>query len=569
MAAAGFPCSECALSLAALSFLAALGSGSCAGQMNLMIPQNVQVHIINTNITLKWDWDSWNNFSVTFSAHYQWLEDCKENGTSWTELPGCQSVTVTECDLSSAVTDYLCNYSVRVRAERGEEKSPWSEPFIFIPDIIAEIGPPEVQLESVDGVMKVNISPPEANSKKKMWAQHSFSYNAVIWKKSSNAEPKNRAIYPRDIIDDLEPETAYCMKVQARLISEAKRGYFSPEQCINTTRASNGLPCPTNVTVHALNMKFLLNWDNHYNKNVSFNVQYLSGFYKQFYEDYSNKWYIVAGCENISHTQCDFSSNVGASGNYYIRVNATNGYNRSCSSKEIKVDPCVINEIGPPSVKVNSGPSLLRIQITCPGEENKSMSECYEFTYRIQYWENSSKPEVENEVAQQPFHTISNLMPSRAYCLKVQAFARAYNKSGQFSNVICTETLSDQMSPLVVLTTFLIAVVVVLVVAVVTISGIYLSYKKIIYVFFPSCKPPSNIESFGGQLFSNLYISTSEEPAEKCCIIENTIQEEANPTDFKNYSNSKQSSRDSGNYSNDDDTSGSKVSEETLEQEIV
>lgn len=49
-------------------------------------------------------------------------------------------------------------------------------------------------------------------------------------------QPKNRAIYPRDIIDDLEPETAYCMKVQARLISEAKRGYFSPEQCINTTR---------------------------------------------------------------------------------------------------------------------------------------------------------------------------------------------------------------------------------------------------------------------------------------------------------------------------------------------
>lgn len=52
----------------------------------------------------------------------------------------------------------------------------------------AEIGPPEVQLESVDGVVKVSISPPEANSKEKMWTQHSFSYNAVIWKKSSNAE---------------------------------------------------------------------------------------------------------------------------------------------------------------------------------------------------------------------------------------------------------------------------------------------------------------------------------------------------------------------------------------------
>jgi len=77
------------------------------------------------------------------------------------------------------------------------------------------------------------------------------------------------------------------------------------------------------------------------------------------------------------------------------------------------------------------------------------------------------------------------------------------------------------------------------------------------------------LQGFEGQPFSSLYESTREEPTEKCSIIEISITEEVNQIDFKDYKHSKQSSRDSGNYSYDDDTSGIKVSEETLEKEIV
>lgn len=47
------------------------------------------------------------------------------------------------------------------------------------------------------------------------------------------------------------------------------------------------------------------------------------------------------------------------------------------------------------------------------------------------------------------------------------------------------------------------------------------------------------------------------------------ITEVVNQIDFQDYQHSKQSSRDSGNYSNDDDASESKASEETLVKEIV
>lgn len=44
----------------------------------------------------------------------------------WQELPGCQAVAGTECDFSSAISEYYDAHSVRVRAQAGQSVSPWS-----------------------------------------------------------------------------------------------------------------------------------------------------------------------------------------------------------------------------------------------------------------------------------------------------------------------------------------------------------------------------------------------------------------------------------------------------------
>lgn len=62
--------------------------------------------------------------------------DTETNGTEWKGLPGCQNVTCTECDFSSAITEYYDKYHVRIRAERREEVSPWSSTFEMIPYLI-------------------------------------------------------------------------------------------------------------------------------------------------------------------------------------------------------------------------------------------------------------------------------------------------------------------------------------------------------------------------------------------------------------------------------------------------
>ncbi|NXF31705.1 INAR1 protein, partial [Nyctibius bracteatus] len=494
--------------------------------------------------------------------------------TEWKELHGCQNVTHTECDFSSAITKYYDTHHVHIRAERREEVSPWSSIFEMIPYFIAQIGPPGVQLQSTNGVIKIKVSPPEANQVQKMWlADTLFKYTLVIWENSSNAEFRNRSIFPTDVIDDLAPDTTYCLKVQAVLTSESHEGLFSPIHCVKTThKAVSDLLCATNVSVFALNMKFHLHWNNQYKQHVSYNVQYLTGYLKTFPDQRSVNWLNVPGCENITNTQCNFSSIITTSGCYYLRVQAMSEYNRSCLSDEIEVNPLVTNEIGPPDVKVDISDLLLHIQISPPGgSESEVMRDYYDWSYRVLYWKNSSNNEEEIKMKEikQTIGTVSDLTSSTLYCLKVQAFSKFYNKSSLFSKEECIKTPGDKILPLIILATFVTALIAVLLLAMPLIFALYQAYNKIKYVFFPSCQPPLNIEGFGGELLSSPYVSTTEEPIENCCIIETIITEEVNQIDFKDYKNSKQSSRDSGNYSNNDDASGSKVSEEMLEKEIV
>ncbi|NXS61924.1 INAR1 protein, partial [Brachypteracias leptosomus] len=541
-----------------------------AGQTILKSPQDIQVYVVNTNFTLRWNYTG-NDTGVTFSAEYR-FEDFESNATEWQKLPGCQNVTGTKCNISSAITKYYNMNHVRIRAEKREEVSSWSSIFEMIPYYIAQIGPPGIQLQSTNGVIKIKVSPPEANQVRKMWVDHlSFKYNLVIWENSSSAEFRTQRIFPTAIIDDLAPETTYCLKVQATLLLIMKEGLFSPIRCVKTTRkAVNNLHCATNVSVLALNMKFHLHWNNKYKQHVSYNVQYLIGYLKELHDDYSLKWLNVPGCENITDTQCNFSSIITTTGFYYLRVQAVSEDNKSCLSNEVKVEPLVTNEIGPPGVKVDISDLLLHIQISPPGSESEVMRDNYDLSYRILYWKNSSNNEEDIQVKEikQTIGTVSGLTPATWYCVKVQAFTEVYNKSSHYSKEECVKTPEGKILPLIILVTFVTALIAVCLVATPLGFALYHAYNKIKYVFFPSCQPPLNIEGFGRHFFSSPYLPAAEELIENCSIIEPVITE-VNQTNFKDYKHSKQSSRDSGNYSNDDDTSGSKVSEETLKKEIV
>ncbi|NWS01818.1 INAR1 protein, partial [Motacilla alba] len=539
-------------------------------QSSLPSPEDVRVHVVNTNFTLSWGYRA-TDPRVTFSAQFQWpeLEDA-----GWRELPGCQAVAATGCDFSSAISEYYDAHYVRVRAQAGPLLSPWSQVLEMVPEQVAQIGPPGLELQSTNGVVKVIISPPEANQRKKMWINDlSFKYNLVFWENSSHAQLQSKTVFPVDTIDDLAPDSTYCFKVQANLPTEGKQGLFSPTSCVKTTqKAVKDLLCAANLSVLALNMKFQLLWSTQENQGVTYNVQYLLGYLKTLHDDYSEKWLSVPSCENITSTCCNFTSIITPAGFYYLRVQARQGH-QSCFSREVRVDPLKTNGIGPPGVRLDLSDTLLHILISPPGgDEEEVMRDHYDLSYRILYWKNSSdmEEEVKQKEVKQTIAMVPDVSPSALYCVKVQAFSEPYNKSSAYSQQECIHTPAGTQLPLIIFGIFMGALLVVLLVATPLVFVLYQAYNKIRYVFFPSCQPPLNIEGFGAQPFSSPYLSAAaEESVENCCVIESMITEEGNQIVFTDYKHSSQSSRDSGNYSNDDNTSGSKGSKETLEKEMV
>ncbi|XP_066033314.1 interferon alpha/beta receptor 1 [Chamaea fasciata] len=540
----------------------------CAGQSSLQSPENVQVHVVNTNFTLSWDYKG-TEPNVTFSAEFQWPQ--LEAG-GWRELPGCQAVSAAGCDFSSAVSEYYDTHYVRVRARAGPHLSPWSQPLEMVPEHLAQIGPPGLELQSTNGVIRVKVSPPEANQRKKMWIDDlSFKYNLVFWENSSHAQLQRKNIFPVDTVDDLAPDSTYCFKVQANLPMEGKEGLFSPTSCVKTTQKVTDPLCAADLSVLALNMKFQLLWSNQENQEVNYNVQYLYGFQKKLNDDYSDKWHSVPGCDNITSTCCNFSSIITTTGFYYLRVQAR-AHNKSCLSREIKVDPLKTNGIGPPGVRLDLSDTLLHITISPPGgPEDEVMRDYYDLSYRILYWKDSSdkEEEVKQKEVKQTIAVVPDVSPSTLYCVKVQALSEPYNKSSAYSQQECIHTPAGSRLPLIIFGIFMSALLVVLLVATPLVFVLYQAYNKIKYVFFPSCQPPLNIEGFGAQPFGSPYLSAAEEPVENCCVIESVITEEGNEIDLTDYKHSAPSSRDSGNYSNDNNSSGSKGSKETLEKETM
>ncbi|KAL8190574.1 UNVERIFIED_CONTAM: hypothetical protein K2H54_055773 [Gekko kuhli] len=205
------------------------------------------------------------------SPSHRVLEN-EETLENWKVIPECQNVISTDCDLSLLKLDYFSYYNVSIRVEAGEESSSWAS-LKFCPHFTAQIGPPGVLLESVDGNVNIKIIPPEADQSKQMWKYDPLTYKLEIWKNSSKSEEKIQDVFSGQNLPYLQPDTTYCLKVKASL--EDHKALWSPEYCIKTPKALDGLAPPKNLRVYALNMKCILYWDNLYNGSVSFTVQWL------------------------------------------------------------------------------------------------------------------------------------------------------------------------------------------------------------------------------------------------------------------------------------------------------
>lgn len=533
------------------------GSASPAGREALKSPQNVNVSIIDDNITLTWERSPEHDRNVTYSLCYQIPFE-----TDWTELPTCQHITASECTFSAgALNNIYEDVQLRIRAERGNDASAWYEVDSFVPYLEAQIGPPELRLEAEDKAIKINLSPPGTENSI-MWATDllAFKYNIVIWDNSS-MEQSTEFNYPRYNIYNLSPNTTYCLKIRAVLYLQRKVGLYTPVHCINTT-AENKLPPPEHLQVSAHREFYFLSWDypGDPSEQVIFRAQWLSAYLKMHPGSHADKWKQIQDCENVKTTQCVIPQAVFMNGIHFIRVQASKGNATSFWSEEKKFDTTMQTVILPPVVKMkSSNDGSLHVYIGSANDpEDKPMDQDYRLIYEIIFWENSSK--VEKTYREKTDFTISHLKVLTVYCVKARALVvdEKWNKSSVFSDIFCEETKpgSTSKNALIGGISFILFLFP---------AAIYLVkhlWKKICYVFFASNKPPSTLnEDFSGKSLTNLLFITSEEQTERCCIIENTntvtVIEDIPTVEENHKQYSSQTSEDSGNYSNEEENRAS------------
>lgn len=537
-----------------------------AGLEQLCKPQHVKIHAVNTNFTLLWNWDSQNSYGVNFTAEYM----SEPKNLAWQTVPGCRHVTITECSIPSQIFDCYEEYFLQVKAENGSQIS-FSQRVSFIPFFNSTVGPPSLSLNATSSIIEVFVSDPEEGITGRIWDPRDFLYIVEYWTKICENKSRVESEEPHILLDELEPNTEYCVRAKVCIRLCRRNEYFSPDYCQFTRgRAPGEIPYPKNLQISGINTYFTLTWDydNRSADNVTFIVQYVSGADKSKL----NKRKFIETCRNIKETKCSFNWLTEIfMGMYYLYVTAVKKGVEPSRTKELEFTPDRHTRLGAPSaVLVRSRDGLLEIRITEPrNHENKSMFDFLNgpFKYNIVIWKEGSVLN-KSEITEQTMWTITDLEPWTSYCMKVQAVDK-YNKKGLFGSVQCVKTTNNGYPSVWKVLMYLgISAVSSFTMVMVVILCFYYLYRLIKYTFFPSSKLPSNIE----ECFLNpsmkkqsLILQTaleSEQCYEKLTIV---VAESSQMTvTSKAESGSTHANRDSGNYSNEGETCGSDTNEESV-----
>ncbi|XP_073928869.1 interferon alpha/beta receptor 1 isoform X1 [Castor canadensis] len=529
------------------------------GGINLNPPQNVQVYLIDDSFTLMWNRSDESDTNMTFSAEYQ-----IPKLDNWIKLPGCQYIAGTKCDFSSVKLNVYDKLKLRLRAEKGNNTSLWHEVGSFVPFLKAHIGPPGIHLEAEDKAIIIHISRP-GKKDSVMWAQDNFAftYDIVLWRKSSGEEKRIETIHRRDKIFKLSPETTYCVKVKAKLLVPLKQGAYGGAHCINTT-VEHPLPAPENVEMDMKRDSYVLKWD-YANANVTFRAQWLNDFSKWNPGNYSDDWKLIPSCESVKSRHCIFPQSNFSEGTYFFRVQASNGNNTSFWSEEKEVDTSVYNLLPSPVITVKSISDSLRVSVGFL-EDSDFLEDS--LIYEVIFWENTSN--IEEKIMQKsPEFTIVNLQLRTVYCVKARVHKDSPgHQSSEFSDPVCKKTESRNSSTIWIIAGIF-AVLVFILIIIYAVKSLLRCFN---YTFFPSLKPFSNIdEYFSEPPLKNLLLLTSEEQTESCFVIENTdvivIVEEMSQSEGDHKKYNSQTSQDSGNYSIEDENMESRTNEELLRKE--
>ncbi|XP_063312649.1 interferon alpha/beta receptor 1-like [Pelobates fuscus] len=187
----------------------------------------LRMQALDTNFTLKWDYNCKEDPNVTFSVLIRRLD-------TWSVYEGCANISQMECQLLGL--SMHGTYDFRVSVDDGKGNRNLSNTLTFKPLDHTVIGPPtRLKLNLSNYTLKMMASDPEGFSKEELRVACKPSYHAVLWKKSSDTQKENfKEEMPFFTVENLEPSTIYCVTMRVVCFYDNRTGLFSEPHCITT-----------------------------------------------------------------------------------------------------------------------------------------------------------------------------------------------------------------------------------------------------------------------------------------------------------------------------------------------
>lgn len=207
-----------------LTFSTLCGSRAVSGVLSP--PRNVRHISLNMNLTLLWDPPEEKPDGLVYTVQYKAVK-------TYTEV--CTNVSTPECDFKKHLFVYG-KYMSRVRAQLGDEVSPWVEYNLTFLDKITVIGSPNVTLFSSGATIEVSITDPEFATSSLRNVYTKATYNITYWKEVEEEKSIISNIeQSRVVLNNLDPLTKYCIQVQIDTNRDPEFSLPSTPICESTT----------------------------------------------------------------------------------------------------------------------------------------------------------------------------------------------------------------------------------------------------------------------------------------------------------------------------------------------
>ncbi|XP_007944496.1 interleukin-20 receptor subunit alpha [Orycteropus afer afer] len=161
----------------------------------------------------------------------------------WLGKPECKNISRTYCDLSPETSDYEHQYYAKVMAIWKTNCSKWAETGRFYPYLETQIGPPAVALTIDETSMSIVLTAPEKwkrNPEERSISMQqiypTLKYNVSVYNTKTNRTWLQCVTNHSLVLPWLEPDTLYCIRVQALIPGPPRLSPPSEKQCVTTLK---------------------------------------------------------------------------------------------------------------------------------------------------------------------------------------------------------------------------------------------------------------------------------------------------------------------------------------------